>query len=109
MAMKNKKITELFAKNLERAMSEAGLKKQDLIRLSGVGRNQLDAYLKAVNEPGLDHANRLAEAMGLTLVQLLEGAPPPPPVEKEHPISECAKRVCGEIEHLIPGFTPKGN
>lgn len=74
------KLSKLFAKRLEAAIAAHGISKAELSRRSGTSRAQIDRYLDGTTEPGIDHADRLARALGTNLTGLLnEGAPQPDP------------------------------
>jgi DNA-binding phage protein len=61
-----------FRVNLATAIEAKGLKKFHVARDAGVSRAHLDRILKGEMNPSLATSERLAKAVGFTLVSLLE-------------------------------------
>lgn len=57
-------MADTFAARLRSLMDQAGLSISDLARASGVPRQTLHRYLKGQRKPTLEHAQKVAAALG---------------------------------------------
>jgi len=63
-----------FARNLYRLMVAKNWRQSDLARASGLGRDSISGYMRGRNMPEPTSAQRLADALGVTVEQLYPGS-----------------------------------
>jgi transcriptional regulator with XRE-family HTH domain len=66
------KLTQTFAENLRSYRRAIGISQLDLAKKAGLSWRYIGVLERAVRCPTLDTADALANALGVTLVQLLE-------------------------------------
>ena len=64
-----------LADNLTRLLTLRGLSQADLARLSGLSSAAINRYVSGKRIPTLDHANRLAHTLGVSVETLLSSEP----------------------------------
>jgi transcriptional regulator with XRE-family HTH domain len=87
-----------LAERLRALADSAGWSLAELARAAGMSPSQLNDYLNKGRSPGLDVLERFAGAFGLSLSDLLSGAPvaPMPPASKAS--------LIGEIVSILPAL-----
>ncbi len=60
--------------------------------VTGISRSGLHSYLSGASVPGLENAEKIAEACGYTLSEFIKDNGKPIPV-KEHGLLECLRRL----------------
>lgn len=64
--------TKTFRDNVNRSMESQNLSQVELSKRMGVARPHLNRILRGVNQPSLELAARIAEAIGVPLSELVE-------------------------------------
>lgn len=90
------KASELFRKSLSEAIKSGRISKKELSEKTGVSRSHLDRYLDGLTVPKLDHASKIAQAIGTTLAKILQGEKPP----AGHSPEECLVRALDALDAL---------
>lgn len=94
------KVSERFRQALETAIESGRISKIQLSRKSKIARPSIDRYLDGDNVPGLDQAEKLAEACGYSLVEFLKSDGQPLPVQ-QHDLHDCYAEI-GKALKLRP-------
>ena len=68
----SRRARSLLAENIKRLRLERGLSQEKLAGLAGIHRNYLGGIERRERNVGLDNLERLAEALGITLSELLQ-------------------------------------
>lgn len=72
--------SKTFKARLQEAIDKGTISKTELARKSGVSRTHIDRYLNGDAVPGLDNAEKIANALHIKLSAFIdEGAPPGAP------------------------------
>lgn len=71
MVMGSKQHSRAFARSLRKERERRGLTRRELALSSGVSERSLANYENAINEPPLGQAAKLADALGLTINDML--------------------------------------
>ena len=80
------KASSRFSQALNFIIKNGEITKSDLHRKTGIGRPIIDGYLAGDHVPGLDQAEKIAQACGRTLSELLGET-------RDHGLLECLRRV----------------
>jgi transcriptional regulator with XRE-family HTH domain len=87
---KNRQVIAIFVKKLK-----IGLKTRatayEIAKRTGLSHSIIYAFKDGKNVPGLDSAEKIANALGYSLGEFISD-----PNAKEHDVNECFKRVCEE-------------
>lgn len=86
------KASEIFRNKLAEILNSEKISRSELHRRSGVPRPNFDVYLSGKSVPGLDQAEKIANALGYSLGEFLSGTEAPA-AATEHSIRECVRRV----------------
>ena len=100
------KSSDLLIKYLKSQIDSGAIRKVDIQRSTGMSAAQLDAYLKKTSTPGLDAAGRLAEAVGVSLEEIIRGDAPAPRVIHHELADEIRDVIQSEFKKFIVSAPP---
>jgi transcriptional regulator with XRE-family HTH domain len=83
----------IFIANVRALLAEQRLEVQELARRAGMLGPQVSKYLTGKTVPGLEQAGRIADALGVSVAELLSPGRALPERPIDHPLSECARRA----------------
>lgn len=96
----------IFRERLKAELASGRINKLSLSKKASLSRSQLDRYLDGANEPNLSTAQRIANALGMTLSQMV-GGEAPPAAPKEHTLGDCLRAVKNLSQLIDAGEIPK--
>jgi transcriptional regulator with XRE-family HTH domain len=74
----NMGISESFHAKFKRLYEESGLSKNAFAKRAGLSQSQVSYYLDRVNSPALDQVERIATALGVSPLSLVDPGIPEP-------------------------------
>ena len=73
----------------------------ELSEMSGISQQSISSIEKKVNSPTIYTAQKLADALGVSLVELITGNPPAPPVVySDTPLTETERQLISDFRTL---------
>lgn len=99
------KSSEALREKLRAAFETKAPSKMELHRKTGIPRPSIDGYLRGA-VPDLDALDAIADALDTTPWELLR--PPgaqPTPVERDHELAECYRRVAQDAARRVQADT----
>jgi len=94
------KAAELLIKRVNAEIEAGRVRKADIRRTTGWHSALLETYLQGKSVPGLENAEKLAAAIGMSLADALAGMDPPPP--REMSAAEALQVLARTVGTLIP-------
>lgn len=62
-----------YADRLNKAMEDAGIIQADLVKITNIGKGQLSRYMSGMFAPKTENSNKLARALHVSPIWLLQG------------------------------------
>ena len=89
-----------FSENLKKQRKERGMSQEKLSSLSGISQQSISFIENGTNSPTLFTAEKLADALNVSMIELLGYSAPPASVVYDTPLTETERQLISDYRTL---------